>query len=156
MKIFLHIHIYLFSLGAVHDGTTGAINCSSLSAYIMTPQTILSSTTLNETNLYLFSPCSVASFKSLLLSPNLKLVIFIYCIYIIWNNFSSGPTPVGGNLLNLPFAVAPLGNSSQIYDPNQQCQLIYGYKSSYDICKVKRIKRKIILFFSLNKTCSFH
>ena len=52
-----------FSLGAVHDGTGVAVNCTASSNNMMTAVIGLYS---NAQNLFFFSNCSVNSFKKLL------------------------------------------------------------------------------------------
>ena len=59
---------YNFSLGAVHDGTSVAVNCSSSSNYMMT--SVIGAND-NVTNLYYFSNCSISSFKSNLLNSDM-------------------------------------------------------------------------------------
>ncbi len=58
---------FKYSLGAVHDATGVAINCSASSNYMMTAVVGAYS---NGENLYSFSNCSINSFKSTLLNTN--------------------------------------------------------------------------------------
>ena len=59
-------------LGAVHDGSGSAINCSASNNNIMTPAVGAYS---NGTNLFYFSQCSINSFKETLLTPDKKFIL---------------------------------------------------------------------------------
>jgi hypothetical protein len=63
--IFLKFYL---SLGAVHDGTNATAKCPAKANYIMTASFGISQ---NSSNLMLFSNCSLNSFKTVLLSPDM-------------------------------------------------------------------------------------
>jgi hypothetical protein len=58
-------------LGASHDGSGNAVQCSATSNYIMVQDV---GNIQNTQNLFFFSTCSIKAFKSLLLTSDLKFV----------------------------------------------------------------------------------
>ena len=75
---FLVICFYYSSLGAVHDGTIynniNATMCPAKANNIMTPVT---GAFYNANAMFYFSNCSIAAFKSTLLTPDMKLIFIL-------------------------------------------------------------------------------
>ncbi len=65
----LNLTIFKFlSLGAPHDGSGVAVNCSTQTNYLMTPSVGYYAD--NIQNLFLFSNCSINAFKTKLLTAD--------------------------------------------------------------------------------------
>jgi hypothetical protein len=74
-----HLKIFVFkSLGSFHDGYEGetlSAPCPASDTYIMSPSR--GAFDINTVNILKFSPCSVAQFKRLLLSADLR---YLWCV----------------------------------------------------------------------------
>ena len=66
---YVYKKIFILSLGGIHDGTYAASACPASSNYIMTASV---GTSQNATNLFYFSNCTLDTFKSTLLTPDMK------------------------------------------------------------------------------------
>ncbi len=133
----------VFRLGAVHDGTfynnVDARMCPAEENNIMTP---LLGAFNNANAMFYFSQCSIAAFKSTLLTPDMMLGFLInYFLLILFskNNFLRNLTKAGQCLyksagrLSLEFQKV---YGSQVlpglhYSADDQCKLAYGPLSHF-------------------------
>ena len=74
--------IFLFSLGAGHDGGSDDMykSCPTTQNYVMTP--VAGASSDNLLNALKFSSCSVNAFKSVLLANSNRFIFYLFLIYL--------------------------------------------------------------------------